>query len=429
MKQRSYRLGSSTMLLFWGFFLAFFHLDVSYLTYITQVSSMILLWSGFHRLKDVNRELHHAFIAVTVYLILGMAGLFLLAIPGEYQGLLILPNIIFFSLILYWYGLGMKLWVIHLQGENLPQGRRIFIEYLMTLMLAFVGLASESIAIMGVILAIPMYILMITQIYHIHKRIKAVEPEDVVKANSIPGYLVMIGYVLVLAVGIPLITYQLSRQDSLSYDKWETHLGDERNALVEKGLHEELVQDLSDSIIMEIKDAKSFYELNNQSQEMDVVQYAGLLPDGSVCYLGYYHLDKEQMQGSIMFGMDGNMDENQRSLYEIAVLYDQDLITYGHSERYSFDFKLNKGEQHRQYIYARSISEESELIPIFTNVYYQSSWFQYPYSSQSITDSVGTQMYMGFPTTTTGMKIKHRQNQVLVDVRGLKKEMEEKPES
>ena len=413
MKNQRYHLPYATNLIFWGFFFQFFLLDLWYLSYLMQAASMILLWQGMRILKDRNDHLNYANQIATAYLISGGTALILQAAPGYLYILFHIVNGILIALLLGFYGSGMNLWVMSIQNEQRVKYQRIVIEYLVVIFLRFCCYISDTFAYFGVWILLVFYLVMMIQIYHIHKQIKRLLPTYELQLSGKPCYMITAIIVLALLIGIPSISWIVAQQDTLEYTKWNTHKEDERVTLINKGLPQDLARDISDEVVEQLYEVDHFQHLENEGQDdLEVTQYAGITKNGDVHYLAFFHLNEEKMQGKITMKFDG-FTQGGLVVREIATLYEKDQETYGYQDNSGFDFRLKTGTNQRQYLYASKYDAQG-IYSVVTGIYYQPTWFQYPYQNQSLSDYIYAQRtnYLGEPR----QDFLHKQNVVNIDV-------------
>lgn len=390
MKEKNYSITTICTILFWGFLLNFFSLNISYLADITTGIGMLLLWYGCFILRKENQALNKTFIMASCILgiftfveIIQATPLIDLSLVGVLSNVCIL-------ILLYQYGLGMQELNQTYGGETIVQCKRIFYEYIVIIALMIFSLFVPTVL---VYIGIVIFIVIMVQIYRIHKIVKEHVKDHEFTCRFVPVIPAGIAYAALMIAIIMASTYVVHTNLTSDYDMWKTSTSDERISLVEKGLSQKVSEDLSDDTIKALEKVKAFHvykENQNDDYPKPIEEYVGIDEEGFLYHVIWIDFEQVDFNGNCsMIPLINSSQENQTFLEtEVAFLYDQDNKTYGRKEAsQSFDVNTAKGDHPRGYVYSKSKVENDQLIDLSTNIIYQESWFQYPYVKQSLTES------------------------------------------
>lgn len=389
MKQQP-SFATASRYVFWGFLLSFFYLDVWYLKTIQIILAFAFLFQGLSMLRRVNPALHKAWIVSCCHLIINLIGLVLAATPAQiYQIPLVIANFILWILLVLWYFSGIEALGIAMNGVKIPQCHRIIVEYIAVNVSLLFILLVPMLALPAVMIMFVINIIILVQITRAHRQIDANGVVEKTTAGYLPSIAIVGGY-FCITVGLILgISYYFGTKEDIRYQVWDMSLAQERAALQEAHLPEDVVKSLSDEDVLALGDVDKFVGSVDAVRGYYVSQYVGVSKDHKqLHYLASYVIQDAMTKGhcSITAGIQQSTYRFGLVNEKLVTLYDNEGKTYGYEDHNRYEFTLNKGENRRGYYYAAYYHEGGNL-GVFEpgmSFVYDKSWLRYPYDAYGL---------------------------------------------
>ena len=389
MKAKSYRFSTVSNIMFVGFLFSFIHLEISYLTDFTTGISALLMWYGCYILRKENEALRKSFVMTSCILVIFTFVEIIRATPWIGLSSISVVKPICMLVLLYQYGKGMQDLNLAYGGKSIIQCKSIYKEYLAYIgLMYFTIVVPTSLIYFGIILLV----VILVQIYRIHSIVKEHVKNKEFTCCFVPVIPAAATYIVVIIAIIMTSSYLVHRNLTSDYEVWKISTGEKRDALVQKGLSKQVSKDLSDDAVEALSEVKAFrvYEENQNQDFPQTEEYVGVDQDGNLYHLMWINFDKVDFNGncSIIPVWNTSRENGVMLDKEVAFLYDQGDTTYGRKESsQSFDINFAKGKHHRGYVYSIHDISDDQMMEFATNIIYQDSWFQYPYTYHSLAHS------------------------------------------
>ena len=388
MKTQHQRFPKWKPILFFGFLLAFFRLDIYCLGDITSTISFLLLWYGLSLLKKAHPSFLWAYRCAILLLLVFAFGEVLAATPYANNIMIgTIQNIIMLVLLNY-YGKGMQELSQNNGGALLPQGRYIFYEYLCFVFVRIAAIQWGS--LFCIIFAAILLIVILIQLNKIHALVAETETREFSCPYSHP-WLIMGTYVIGVLVMIVTLSYVTQLQRMQDYEKVEANSQEVVLEMEEKGIPKEVVQDISPTYAQGLENITRLIPYRSLGQEEHALkEYVGTSDNGTLYHLIWMDLDTWPYDGTIALNSEVFASQGNAITLEIeyGVLYEEDGVTYRKTDARAFPMNFLKGSHPRIYLYTKHSLPSEQLVDISTHIAYQKHWFQYPYSEFSMPNIV-----------------------------------------